>query len=363
MFYNVFKMTNIFDYATKELSQDAFIKWLISNYNIEDDLELRNISLSFVCFLTDGHVSVEELIKSKILIYSQVDHIDISIDIYPSKDSKLEDKHDVIVIEDKVFSSEHKQLTTYNKTINNWKNINRVFKVFYKVGSLSSNDLSGVDTANKDQSFKWRIYSLNKIYDFFKDKNKSNSQILNDYIEYINRIYKAYKGESAKSILEWKPYDFEGFIKKNLSGYDNEKSKKEEYVWIENYQGRYVSICYQRCLPCPYEKDAAVLEIFVRSKNKVSATFHHAFFIDKDSPRRWSIKKCPEKQELRDKLIEYIKELSKDSNSLVDKVRSNASNTFGRFVGEKKIDNSNDLLLTVQNWVDEFIKIVDAFKA
>ena len=29
-------MKNLFDYATKELSQDAFLRWLFENYNCED---------------------------------------------------------------------------------------------------------------------------------------------------------------------------------------------------------------------------------------------------------------------------------------------------------------------------------------
>lgn len=30
-------MENLFNYATKELSQDAFLMWLTANYNCEED--------------------------------------------------------------------------------------------------------------------------------------------------------------------------------------------------------------------------------------------------------------------------------------------------------------------------------------
>ena len=30
-------MENLFDYATKELSQDAFLRWLFENYNCENE--------------------------------------------------------------------------------------------------------------------------------------------------------------------------------------------------------------------------------------------------------------------------------------------------------------------------------------
>ena len=32
-------MKNLFDYATKELSQDAFLRWLFENYNCKKNLE------------------------------------------------------------------------------------------------------------------------------------------------------------------------------------------------------------------------------------------------------------------------------------------------------------------------------------
>lgn len=42
--------TNIFKYATKELSQDAFIAWLCANYN---DEKLGEISKKFIAFLAN----------------------------------------------------------------------------------------------------------------------------------------------------------------------------------------------------------------------------------------------------------------------------------------------------------------------
>lgn len=30
-------MKNLFDFATKELSQDAFLRWLFENYNCENE--------------------------------------------------------------------------------------------------------------------------------------------------------------------------------------------------------------------------------------------------------------------------------------------------------------------------------------
>ena len=42
-------MENLFNYATKELSQDAFLMWLMANYNCEEDNQLKYASRKFIC--------------------------------------------------------------------------------------------------------------------------------------------------------------------------------------------------------------------------------------------------------------------------------------------------------------------------
>ena len=36
-------MASLFDYGKKELTQDAFLMWILVNYNCNDDLELNHI--------------------------------------------------------------------------------------------------------------------------------------------------------------------------------------------------------------------------------------------------------------------------------------------------------------------------------
>lgn len=357
-------MENIFKFATKELSQDAFIMWLVSNYNEQKDLELRNASLSFISFLTGNKLGVDELSNSRIEVFSQVNHTDISIDIYRYGDSK---KHDIIVIEDKTGSSEHNQLINYNKAIEKWKNKGEVFKVFYKIGTITEQDKKGIEKANEDaKDSQWLLLDLNDIWRFFKDKTKSSSQVLNDYISYIGHIYDALHCETKDELADWKSYHWEGFANTYLSKFNNEKSKKEEYVWINTYQGRYTSICYQRCLPD--SKDAAVIEIFVRNQNQFSATFHHAFYEGEGEPRKWSVDKCKEKnkdekQLIRDKLIEHIKNISgRDEFKDIHAVKNNATNTFGRVsTGYKKINTFEEAKDTILSWILLFNKVIDSY--
>ena len=111
-------MKNLFEYATKELSQDAFLRWLVENWNESDDKELQKASRDFLSFLTNNEYDDLDFEKAKVVTFGQINHMDISIDVYPDKNTS---KHDIIVIEDKTGSNEHDQLTSYNKTIEKWK--------------------------------------------------------------------------------------------------------------------------------------------------------------------------------------------------------------------------------------------------
>lgn len=357
-------MKNLFYYATKELSQDAFIMWLISNYDEEDNPELMDVSLSFISFLTNNAIDKETLKNSRIEVFSQVDHTDVSIDIYTNKESKM---HDIIVIEDKVGSSEHNQLIDYNEAIDKkWKNKERVFKVFYKTGKVTEKDINGLKKANNDnKTGEWVLYDLDRIYGFFKDKTNSKSQVLNDYISFLEHINKALNYETDDEIKKWKSYHWEGFANAFLQKYDNSKSDKEEYVWVDSYQGRYTSICYQRCLP--NSKDATVIEFFVRNGNKITAVLHHAFY-DGTERRKWSVEKCEhfkdEKELLRKQLRKYISEIAGTPGyEKIGTVKSNASKSFGKISSEPiSVDSIKDVESRFEEWINLFIKVVDNFK-
>jgi transcription termination factor NusB len=70
------KMKSLFDYATKELSQDAFLRWLFENYNSE------NKEVNKVCEQLFNKFTKNELDFSKIAnltTTAQWKNIDISI--------------------------------------------------------------------------------------------------------------------------------------------------------------------------------------------------------------------------------------------------------------------------------------------
>ena len=106
---------NLFDFATKELSQDAFICWLIAWSACDQDSELRHLGRHFVDALLrhkrdqgipdyDGLVADVEVFRQK-----------KNIDVLARVNSKF-----VVLIEDKTDSNPHgDQLTRYRQAILN----------------------------------------------------------------------------------------------------------------------------------------------------------------------------------------------------------------------------------------------------
>ena len=203
-------MKNLFDYATKELSQDAFLRWLFENYDCNDNSSLREASqyiINKLCKITD-----EKIIEVK--TYSQWHKMDI-LAIVETNKRKIS-----LFIEDKVFSSEHNnQLKKYNEIIeksieNKGYELNQigiskenVIKVFYKTLWLSDIEQDAVINAG------WEICDILDICKIFNGFSNTDCVILKQYIEHINGIENLYKNhqiptssEKGIDLIKWKAY-------------------------------------------------------------------------------------------------------------------------------------------------------------
>lgn len=164
---------NLFQIATKELSQDAFFTWLIQwadPSNEKYDKELSITAKKFVKLLTNEKIDIRN-----VLVRRQWKNIDICVEI----------NDDIfIAIEDKTNSGEHSnQLERYKKIVQGHYNDKRsnLFFVYLKTGNES------ISTINKVIKKGYSVIDRKAILEIF-DSSKSKNDILIEFKEYLRLI-------------------------------------------------------------------------------------------------------------------------------------------------------------------------------
>jgi len=181
---------NIFNFATSELSQDAFICWCLNWLNYEDS-ELRALAVDLLKEFGEEDVSDNQ----EIFIKRQFKKIDILV--------VFKELNRVYIIEDKVNSSERKkQLEEYEEKINKLdenekKNLRidgnlEVKTVYFKTGFHFS----------PDKNVKANKIITGEIFKEILEKYRNKSEILDSYYEYL--VEKLITQENEKNYLECK---------------------------------------------------------------------------------------------------------------------------------------------------------------
>ena len=320
-------MKNIFNFATKELSQDAFLRWLFENYNCENESIVKTCKKFFNDFTNN------ELDFSKIeglTTTAQWKHIDVSIWF------KCDGKEYLIVIEDKTTSEEHKQLENYNEKINahcNWlikkdKPIQKVYKVFYKTSKISNEE--------KDRIIKagWNnIFDIDRIHNNLFDFCSSFNDVLDYYSSYIYELYcacntcdKPKENNSNIDFMKWESY-FNNSITPYLS--------KEGYQVGVGKAGQYPYICLVIKKLGASEK-SPYLEI--RSRDCLDDNFAARILL-------YGVEQDLEK-------INIIKENISQYTSFV---LQNHKQQIGETPKERKVKTNEDFICLVEKYAKEFL--------
>lgn len=199
-------MKNLFDYATKELSQDAFLRWFIENDYNGSGRKLLGIL---------ANVNPSEI--SNIKTWAQSEHIDICVDFNVGSEPH------VLIIEDKVNTGEHSnQLERYMKSVQKWNNANDDYKnrkshfIFYKTRILPDSEKEYIESRKiEEKPYKWIVFDLSKINSFFEKYLESDNLIIKQYAEYVHSLAKDSTNTTIPTehrILAWKSF-FERVVK------------------------------------------------------------------------------------------------------------------------------------------------------
>lgn len=292
-------MKNLFEFATKELSQDAFLRWFLESW---EDQDIHPHVIRFLEKAT-GLSGLDTRLTS-VKTTAQAAHIDILCDF------ALGDEKHLLVIEDKTMSRDHNdQLNRYTKEIEGWKEWKhtqgKVHLLYYKTSFLGEEERNSVTSAKGCLGAKWVIWGLDEITEFFAGiENETSSQILKQYAEHVMGIKKDLTETSTLPISEWTFSNWKGYfntlLQESIAKYLNERYGEQylnrTYLW--GYQGRYVSINHY-INPCKRISDRANfipkldLEIFIRPwQDEITATVHPAVSIKEgDKHETW---KCSE---------------------------------------------------------------------
>jgi hypothetical protein len=206
------RIPNIFSFATSELSQDAFICWLISWANptlSEIDSDLNVCAQNFVRAL----VGKQNLQINSIEVGRQWKNIDIWA---------IVNDDFFIVIEDKKGTKEHSNQLTRYKEIAIEKHKNKeigIVLVYFKMEEQGN--LNAVKNAGYSIFTRGRMLKILNPY-FRSQKGKSGNNILMDYHSNLVELDEQINSFRTLPLNKWYWYSWQGFYSELLNHFDGD---------------------------------------------------------------------------------------------------------------------------------------------
>lgn len=250
--YEATDKPNIFKYATKELSQDAVICWLIEwAYHDEPGYErLTEYGKKFIEALFKKHDKEVPQTPEKPKVWQQDNSIDVLARIGEY----------VLLVEDKTGTKDHSQQLNryYEQVLKGETNAGKVGKENILPIYLKTGNQSLFDRIRIENSTPYKVFDRG---DFFTvvECYPSTHPILDDYIDYLRYLEedtqsfkKWQEGELNRTPWSWKSW--QGFFRElenclvvfdgdnGLVGFDenhNNKPRPLEYIWEGNWHEAY----------------------------------------------------------------------------------------------------------------------------
>lgn len=186
---------NIFQYATKELSQDAFIAWLLSyacNDGKEKDQGLWSCAQSFLRSFVGKE---DDSMFTVTAIMMQHDKIDVYVEMKDHNGNLY-----AVIVEDKVYSAHHDdQIYRYTeevrKELNNLHSSHRgieIHAVYFKTGHIQDSEQIEIARVTEKLQATGAFLHVIEIDDIIAilESATPNSEIFSLYKEYICHMKK-----------------------------------------------------------------------------------------------------------------------------------------------------------------------------
>lgn len=224
---------NLFDFATKELSQDAFLRWLLENFNDPVvGVASKKLLSEMVKLFPDQPLDINKI--TRIETWAQYKNMDVGADVYNDENKKVA----TFVIEDKTNSSEHNQLEKYDGEIDKWNDQKYKYRIFYKTQFVGNEERERITKNNK-----WKIMDISAISSIFSEFTNSDNLVLKYYSLHVKQVLSDLS--NLPNISDAKNWNFNQaasyFKKKVLKNEALGKYKNCIESETGTYQGRYVS--------------------------------------------------------------------------------------------------------------------------
>ena len=245
---------NIFNFATSELSQDAFICWLCNWVNFddnslsEDEKKLKLLATEFI-----EKMLGEKLEDRKVNIKRQYQKIDVLLEIqnkteFITKGNNINPIVDMyVIIEDKVGIGLHSnQIERYRELIsekNEKDNGSRakIKVVYYKIYDEDNTERLKENGVNV-------ILGRENILELLKEyKDKINNSIFENYHNYLSNIETDVNSYEKKNLEDWNSNCYIGFFKelkneKNLLEHAIGRQKDCSWGYVNNSSGGFMGM-------------------------------------------------------------------------------------------------------------------------
>ncbi|WP_315288598.1 PD-(D/E)XK nuclease family protein [Leptotrichia massiliensis] len=238
---------NIFNFATSELSQDAFICWLCNWVNFddndlsEDEKKLKVLATDFI-----EKMLGEKLEDRKVNIKRQYQKIDVLLEIQNKTEfitniNPIVDMY--VIIEDKVGTCLHgNQIGEYRKLISEKnKSEAQIKTVYYKTydeDNMENLKENGVNV----------IFGREKILELFgRYEDNIKNSIFRNYYDYLSNIKADVDSYVEKNLEDWNSNCYIGFfkeLKNERSCLEHADGRKKDCSWgyVNNPSGGFMGM-------------------------------------------------------------------------------------------------------------------------
>lgn len=196
---------NIFNIATKELHQDAFITWLLQwadPQNKQYDTLLQSCGEEFVRRLISTQIQHSISSITEVKAERQWEYIDVWAEVYTPE------RNYFIIIEDKIFTSEHSnQLISYKKIGEDYckeKGFTLVC-IYIKTGSEPEKVLNSI------RSKGYSTFNRNEFIQLLNGYDNINNNIFRDFTDRLLNIQATYSAFETTPIDSWNNECWIGF--------------------------------------------------------------------------------------------------------------------------------------------------------